>query len=69
MQQPIDGERVKITRIQLLLLLEDAGGQAHGIQWERLKLSCGMFRSFRIQSFGEGGLTDKRKAGGAGAWS
>ena len=67
MQQPIDRERVEIARVDLLLLLEDAGRQDGPRQAGRARVWLGGFLRF----IGGQGLNDCRgadqaEAGGAG---
>jgi hypothetical protein len=61
MQEPIDRERVEITGVDLLLLLEDAGGETDRGKGEGLELA----RSLR-RRFGGQGLRDGRFADEAG---
>ena len=66
MQQPIDRERVEIARIDLFLLLENAGSETDGGQWEGLEPSRRMLGLRRQTKPERLPRADKAETGGAG---
>jgi hypothetical protein len=62
MQQAIDHERLEVARIDLLLLLEDAGIKANRSKWEGLKSARRM-----LWPIGQQGMSDCRGASQAKA--